>query len=210
MGNTALLQAVIRGDARMVKVLLELGADMNLKNRGGANAIVLSIIGGHHEILKLLIEKGADVNYVNAADNFSLVDSLVDAISYNPNYNAQNAMKILELLLGSGFDVKKIMDETMDKLTDAIDNLTQEASDLASSIEDAEVERPSVVPILEEQIKEIQARKSGLIAISNLLMRYKPNSNNNANTNQGGGYRKRKLNRKTRNRRRRRAHTRKH
>jgi hypothetical protein len=49
-----------------VKVLLEKGADVNGKDRGGASALMEASKEGHLDVVKLLLKKGADAN---AKDN---------------------------------------------------------------------------------------------------------------------------------------------
>lgn len=59
-GTTPLMQAVLYGDADAVKLLLEQGADPNLRNDAGATALMWAV--DDFAKTRLLIEHGADVN----------------------------------------------------------------------------------------------------------------------------------------------------
>ena len=59
-GITPLMQAVLYGDADSVRLLLEQGADPNIRNEAGATALMWS--AGDLEKTRLLIARGADVN----------------------------------------------------------------------------------------------------------------------------------------------------
>ncbi len=59
-GSTPLMYAVLYGDTRSVRLLLESGADPNVNNESGATALMWAV----HDIGKtqLLLDRGADVN----------------------------------------------------------------------------------------------------------------------------------------------------
>lgn len=59
-GTTPLMQAVLYGDAGMVRLLLEQGADPNLRNDAGATALMWAV--DDLEKTRLLLDRGADVN----------------------------------------------------------------------------------------------------------------------------------------------------
>ncbi len=54
MGFTALHYAAMRGDAKMAKKLLDLGANPSIKNEWGQTAEVVALTGGHEDVAKLL------------------------------------------------------------------------------------------------------------------------------------------------------------
>jgi ankyrin repeat protein len=58
-GKTALMHAVERGDAEMTRLLLEAGADPDLK-AGGYTPLCKAAIMGHGRIAKMLLKHGAD------------------------------------------------------------------------------------------------------------------------------------------------------
>ncbi|KAG2487525.1 hypothetical protein HYH03_013806 [Edaphochlamys debaryana] len=61
-GTTPLILAAERGHTRVVRLLLEAGADMNAATEGGDTALSLAAAEGHTEVVRLLAEAGADVN----------------------------------------------------------------------------------------------------------------------------------------------------
>ncbi len=58
--TTPLMQAALYGDADSVRLLLEQGADPNIKNDAGATALMWAV--DDLEKTRLLVEHGADVN----------------------------------------------------------------------------------------------------------------------------------------------------
>ncbi|HEX8492252.1 MAG TPA: ankyrin repeat domain-containing protein [Pyrinomonadaceae bacterium] len=60
--NDQLWEAARKGDAAVVKALLDKGADVNAKFRYGATALSYAADKGHFEVVKILLERGADVN----------------------------------------------------------------------------------------------------------------------------------------------------
>lgn len=58
-GNTALVQAVARGDVEITRLLLDAGADADLKG-GGYTPLGLAALRGHARIAELLLKAGAD------------------------------------------------------------------------------------------------------------------------------------------------------
>jgi hypothetical protein len=60
--NEDLLAAARKGDAAVVKSLLDKGADVNAKSPYGSTPLFFACDRGHVEVAKLLIERGADVN----------------------------------------------------------------------------------------------------------------------------------------------------
>jgi ankyrin repeat protein len=61
-GQTFLYLAAEFGHQRMVKLLLDKGADVNVKGGAYGNALQAASEGGHEAVVKLLLENGADVN----------------------------------------------------------------------------------------------------------------------------------------------------
>ncbi len=58
----ALAEAARKGDAAVVKTLLDEGVDVNTKFRYGATALSYACDRGHLDVVKLLLDRGADVN----------------------------------------------------------------------------------------------------------------------------------------------------
>lgn len=51
-----------KGDLKVVKLFLQAGMNVNVKNSEGATPLIAAVEGGHAELVKLLLEKKADVN----------------------------------------------------------------------------------------------------------------------------------------------------
>ena len=60
--NEQLLEAVAKGDIKVVEQLLAKGADVGAKNAGGETILNQAVFNSHKEMVELLIEKGANVN----------------------------------------------------------------------------------------------------------------------------------------------------
>lgn len=58
-GNTLLILASVRGQARLVRWLLQRGADPNLRNLVGGSALMYASCRGHDTIVALLLDYGA-------------------------------------------------------------------------------------------------------------------------------------------------------
>lgn len=64
-GNTPLMWAALFGNEKMVRILLENGASLNLQNDKGETALFLSLSNQHYSITLYLMDHGADVNIPN-------------------------------------------------------------------------------------------------------------------------------------------------
>ena len=64
-GSTLLATAALMGHTEIVAILLEHGADVNVKSRDGATALHTSAFLGRVETVKLLLENGADTTLRN-------------------------------------------------------------------------------------------------------------------------------------------------
>jgi len=96
-GNSALLNAVMYRDISAVRVLLDAGADINLKNKKGSTALHIALANHSTAIAKLLIFYNADVNAVN--DN-----GFTAAMYAIANYNTE----LTKLLIKKGANLKYI------------------------------------------------------------------------------------------------------
>lgn len=63
--NIALYWAACGGDADIVKLLLNKGANPNAKDKDGCTALMFAAEWGHIDIVKLLLDKGAAPNVKN-------------------------------------------------------------------------------------------------------------------------------------------------
>ncbi|KAJ8403307.1 hypothetical protein AAFF_G00355240 [Aldrovandia affinis] len=74
-GETALHMAAIRGDAKQVKELISLGADVNVKDFAGWTPIHEACNFGYCDVAKVLIAAGAEVNTQGLDDDTPLHDA---------------------------------------------------------------------------------------------------------------------------------------
>lgn len=63
--NSLLLRVSAKGDIKIVKYLIEKGANVNASDEFGWTPLTHAASGGHTETAKLLIKEGADVNKAN-------------------------------------------------------------------------------------------------------------------------------------------------
>jgi hypothetical protein len=94
----ALAEAARKGDAMVVKRLLDEGVDVNTKFRYGATALAYACDRGHLDVVKVLLDRGADVN---VRDTFYHATPLTWAASPNMGRKPQHA-EIVGLLLKGG------------------------------------------------------------------------------------------------------------
>ena len=92
--NDELINAIHNNDIKHIQKLIELGADVNYKNKYDDTPLSKAIFKGKIDIIKLLIELGADVNHENIDGETPLIRSL---------YN--NKIDILKLLIELGANV---------------------------------------------------------------------------------------------------------
>ena len=57
--------ASVSGNARVARVLIEHGADVNRPNSTGQTPLILAAVGGHDALARVLLEAGADPRAVN-------------------------------------------------------------------------------------------------------------------------------------------------
>lgn len=60
-GNTALMRAVYEGEACIVELLLELGANVNARGRDGDTALMCAVAYRETKCVEILLKAGADV-----------------------------------------------------------------------------------------------------------------------------------------------------
>lgn len=110
-GDTALINAALKGNVALVKLLLNNHANVHLKNTNKQNALHAAASGGSHEIVELLLEKGS--HYLEKSKEGALPLHL--AIHYPP---------ILKLLLEKGTPINA----QCDKGNTVLHNATQFAA----------------------------------------------------------------------------------
>src|SRR3989339_367698 len=70
--NTPLMEAVIGGHKKIVRLLLDKGARINLANDLGWTSLMLAVEMGHSHLVRLLLSEGADINLMNDRDESAL------------------------------------------------------------------------------------------------------------------------------------------
>ncbi|MFQ6185255.1 ankyrin repeat domain-containing protein [Sinorhizobium meliloti] len=60
-GSNALLAAAMRGDCRAARILLDYGADVEVRDNDGWSALTVAAYYGHDAVAQLLVEHGADI-----------------------------------------------------------------------------------------------------------------------------------------------------
>lgn len=71
-GLTALMRAAKEGEEKVVSILFEAGADMNLSIASGWTALLFAVELGHLEVVKYLIDAGAHLN-INVRQSVNLI-----------------------------------------------------------------------------------------------------------------------------------------
>jgi len=57
-GQTALMIAARQGDARLTRLLIDNGADLNVTAKYGLSALMLAVLNDHEEIVRMLCDAG--------------------------------------------------------------------------------------------------------------------------------------------------------
>jgi len=60
--NNSFLIAVVKGNERIIKLLLEYGADVSIKDEYGRTVLIHAILNGYTNIADQLLKRGADIN----------------------------------------------------------------------------------------------------------------------------------------------------
>jgi len=71
--DTSLHMAILDGDRTGVATLLENGADINSKMRGGWTPLMVSVKYGHFDIMKDLLQSNAQINMRDNKGNTALI-----------------------------------------------------------------------------------------------------------------------------------------
>ncbi|MEW8637550.1 MAG: ankyrin repeat domain-containing protein [Candidatus Thiodiazotropha endolucinida] len=93
--DSALILASRRGELNIVRELLDAGAEVNLRNMDGTNALWAACVADSYAIADLLLQRGADID--NQNDNGATV--LMYAAS-------NDRTRWVDYLLGAGADIR--------------------------------------------------------------------------------------------------------
>lgn len=107
--ETPLIEAASNGHADVVKLLIENGADVNLKGEAWYGPLHAAAAKGHIEVVKILLENGADVNIFH---------------HNKPLHNAamNGHIEVAEILLAYGADINAKGTDEASPLHTAVSN----------------------------------------------------------------------------------------
>jgi ankyrin repeat protein len=111
----ALADAARKGDAAIVKKLLDEGVDVNTKYRYGATALSYACDRGHLDVVKLLLDRGADVH---VKDTFYGATPLTWAVSPAMGRKPQH-VDVVRLLLAKGGHAAETLTNALEAATRA-------------------------------------------------------------------------------------------
>lgn len=105
VGSSALMEACSSLDIDAVKILLDAGADVNIKSVQGTNALLIAAARQDHEIVDVLIKKGgANPNSVDFYGVPALIAACVDLSKREKVSERSNSFKTIKVLLKHGAD----------------------------------------------------------------------------------------------------------
>ena len=104
-GKTPLMEAVYEGKKKVVELLLDHGADVNIRDRWGCPVIRWILVNEkiNKDIVELLLNHGADVNIQDKHGSAALHE-LVTPVC-DDERSVENEKEIAELLLSHGADI---------------------------------------------------------------------------------------------------------
>jgi len=96
-GDTALILASRRGFEDKIRVLLDAGAMVNVRNKKGSSALIAAAMNGHLKLCQILLEHGANVN-----DETESQDTAISLCVW------QNHTEVCLLLMRHGADISHV------------------------------------------------------------------------------------------------------
>ncbi|MHC4890873.1 MAG: ankyrin repeat domain-containing protein, partial [Planctomycetota bacterium] len=103
MGSTPLIVATVFGQTEAAGLLIEKGANVNVKNNDGTTALLTAAFFCHTETVNLLLKKGAKVNAINNNGQTPL-----DTVAGEWNEEMEGIYKYFEGILQIQLDLEKI------------------------------------------------------------------------------------------------------
>lgn len=98
--NFDLKKAARTGNLELVKLLVDMGTDVNAKGYGAATALHYASVNGHIDVVQFLIKQGADVNSADDKGGTALIYSVW-----------KRHIKIVRILIKSGANVNAITND---------------------------------------------------------------------------------------------------
>jgi ankyrin repeat protein len=114
-GYTPLMFAVKSNRKQAVNLLINFGADINVKGINSCTAIHLAVNNSNVEILKMLIAAGANINAKRNEGNTALHDAV-----------QKNCLDIVKILIAAGADIEITNNQGKTAFDLAQENYTQE------------------------------------------------------------------------------------
>ena len=101
--ETALIIAACQGHYEIVEVLIQAGADLDVKNDEDVTAQFCAVFFGRTEIVQLLSDSGADPNIVMNQDLTAM-----DLVSVEWGSDRETAVKLYKLKYGVDFEIEEV------------------------------------------------------------------------------------------------------
>lgn len=111
--NTYLLHYVLHGNLEIVNFLIQMGADVNIKNIYGESCLMIAAVMKDVEIFRLLVKNGADINTKNIYGRNSLMEYIINEYKYSTHIDENFVVMMLEngtdisAVDNSGYDIFK-------------------------------------------------------------------------------------------------------
>lgn len=98
MQSTPLMTAIVFNSYESARMLIDAGAELNVKNKDGSTALITAAFFGRTEMVKLLLDSGADKSITNNYGSTALQTVEVEFANIKPVYEAMlpgfNAMGV--------------------------------------------------------------------------------------------------------------------
>ena len=116
-GNTALIQAAMKGHTKSVKLLIDEKVDLNAKNINKETALMEAARWGHKEVVQLLITAGADIYAQDIFGWNALMEAAMEGhtksvkllIHAKADLNAKNINKETALMVAARWGHRKVL-----------------------------------------------------------------------------------------------------
>jgi hypothetical protein len=115
-GVTLLMKAAGHGSSDIVTLLLDKGADINLRDSGEDDALMYAASSGRINVISILVERGADINTQGDGGQTPLMraseDGELETVRYlldqGAKLNAKNSNGTTALMFAAGFKQQEI------------------------------------------------------------------------------------------------------
>ena len=100
-----LLRTITVGSSEMAKLLIDSGADIQVRDKFGTTTLMVAAKSGKVEMVRLLIERKEDVNAKENVDGGGHTALHYCALGYCQGENKKDFFEIVKLLVGNGADI---------------------------------------------------------------------------------------------------------